>query len=96
MQKIATWTNILYIKLPVFDPDKILTHMLRYLWWIFTPWFFAATLLLMILPVMWPPAENSALEIVYRQEFYFAGETNTSFPAAIAAMTPPNASRKAD
>jgi putative peptide zinc metalloprotease protein len=47
MQKIATWTNILYIKLPVFDPDKILKHMLRYLWWIFTPWFFAATILLM-------------------------------------------------
>src|SRR5438477_6451367 len=33
MQKIATWTNILYIKLPVFDPDKILKHMLKYLWW---------------------------------------------------------------
>lgn len=47
MQKVATWTNILYIKLPIFDPNKILDHMLRYLWWIFTPWFFAATILLM-------------------------------------------------
>lgn len=32
-------TNILYIKLPIFDPDRLLTWMLRYLWWIFTPLF---------------------------------------------------------
>lgn len=48
MQKIATWTNILYIKLPVFDPDKILTAMLRYTRWIFTWWFFAFSILLML------------------------------------------------
>src|SRR5438105_14065122 len=29
-------TNILYIKIPVFDPDKVLTWMLKYLWWIFS------------------------------------------------------------
>jgi putative peptide zinc metalloprotease protein len=33
---MQTLTNILYIKIPVFDPDKLLTVMLRYLWWIFT------------------------------------------------------------
>src|SRR5580692_9289061 len=31
MQRIATWTNILYIKVPIFDPDRILTYMKRYL-----------------------------------------------------------------
>jgi putative peptide zinc metalloprotease protein len=34
-------TNILYIKIPVFDPDKLLDRMLPPLRWIFTTWFFA-------------------------------------------------------
>jgi putative peptide zinc metalloprotease protein len=33
---MQTLTNILYIKIPVFDPDKLLTWMLKYLRWIFT------------------------------------------------------------
>src|SRR3954447_16697638 len=33
---MQTLTNILYIKIPIFDPDKLLKHMLRYLWWIFS------------------------------------------------------------
>ena len=48
MQRIATWTNVLYIKLPVFDPDRLLTKMVKYLWWIFTPWFFAGSIALML------------------------------------------------
>jgi putative peptide zinc metalloprotease protein len=52
LQRIATWSNILYIKLPVFDPDKILGHMLRYLWWIFTPWFFLASVGLMLSAIL--------------------------------------------
>src|SRR5438552_357292 len=32
-------TNILYIKIPIFDPDKLLTKMLPYLRWVFTTWF---------------------------------------------------------
>jgi len=52
LQKIATWTNILYIKIPVFDPDKILTRMLKYTRWIFTWWFFAASILLMLSAVI--------------------------------------------
>ncbi|NDH05536.1 hypothetical protein EBX93_06370 [bacterium] len=35
------FTNILYIKVPVFDPDNVLKHMLKYFSWIFTlGWFF--------------------------------------------------------
>src|SRR6516164_3368703 len=48
LQRIATISNILYIKLPVFDPDKLLTRMLKYLSWIFTYWFFAASVALML------------------------------------------------
>ena len=36
LQRIATFTNILYIKIPVFDPEKLLNRMLQYLWWMFT------------------------------------------------------------
>src|SRR3954454_13670236 len=52
LQRIATISNILYIKLPIFDPDKILTRMLRYLSWIFTWWFFAASIALMAAAVL--------------------------------------------
>ena len=40
MELLATFTNILYIKLPIFDPDKLLTRMLPWLRWMFTTWFF--------------------------------------------------------
>ncbi len=33
---LAVFTNILYIKLPLFDPDKLLTWMMPYTRWIFT------------------------------------------------------------
>src|SRR3954454_6572226 len=37
---MQTLTNILYIKIPVIDPDRILQKMLRFLGWIFSLWFF--------------------------------------------------------
>src|SRR5262245_1840428 len=52
LQRVATLTNILYIKAPLFDPDKLLGHMSRWLWWIFTPWFFAASVALMLSAVL--------------------------------------------
>jgi putative peptide zinc metalloprotease protein len=36
---LQAFTNILYIKIPIFDPEKLLTRMLPYLRWIFTTWF---------------------------------------------------------
>jgi putative peptide zinc metalloprotease protein len=41
------WTNILYIKIPVIDPDRILNWMVRWLGWTFSGWFFALALGLM-------------------------------------------------
>jgi putative peptide zinc metalloprotease protein len=38
-------TNILYIKIPVFDPDRLLTAMLPYTRWIFTTWFLTLSVL---------------------------------------------------
>jgi putative peptide zinc metalloprotease protein len=45
---MQTLTNILYIKLPIFDPDKLLTKMIRYTRWIFTTPFLLVSLLVMI------------------------------------------------
>jgi putative peptide zinc metalloprotease protein len=47
----ATLTNILYIKIPIFDPDKLLRRMLPYLRWIFTTWFFALSMGVMLAAV---------------------------------------------
>ncbi|RLT19173.1 MAG: PqqD family protein, partial [Planctomycetota bacterium] len=41
---IQAFTNILYIKIPVLDPDKILVWMIQYTWWIFTSLFLYASL----------------------------------------------------
>jgi putative peptide zinc metalloprotease protein len=38
-KRLATLTNILYIKIPVFDPDRLLNRMIPYLRWIFTKTF---------------------------------------------------------
>src|SRR5437763_177917 len=52
LKRIASITNILYLKLPVFDPDRLLGHMIKYLWWIFTPAFFALSVLFMLAAVV--------------------------------------------
>ncbi|MBI1833166.1 MAG: biotin/lipoyl-binding protein [Planctomycetes bacterium] len=47
MEWMQTLTNILYIKIPVFDPEKTLVWMLQYLSWMFTWWFFIASVAFM-------------------------------------------------
>jgi putative peptide zinc metalloprotease protein len=44
---LQTFTNILYIKIPIFDPERLLTRMLPYTRWIFTTWFLIASCLFM-------------------------------------------------
>ena len=41
-------TNILYIKIPIFDPDRLLTRMLKYCRFIFTMWFFLVSVGVML------------------------------------------------
>ncbi|MFM8274991.1 MAG: site-2 protease family protein [Gemmata sp.] len=52
LRRLATVSNILYLKLPVFDPDRLLKWMYGHLWWIFTTWFFAASVGLMLAAVV--------------------------------------------
>jgi putative peptide zinc metalloprotease protein len=47
-----TLTNILYIKIPVYDPDKLLNRMLPWLRWIFTTWFFALSIATMLAAIL--------------------------------------------
>jgi putative peptide zinc metalloprotease protein len=49
---IAALTNILYIKLPLIDPDRLLNWMLPWLRFIFTTWFFVASVGLMLAALM--------------------------------------------
>ena len=48
LKRVAAVTNILYMKIPVFDPDRILTWMYKYLWWIFTTPFLILSVLFML------------------------------------------------
>jgi len=50
-------TNILYIKIPVIDPERLLTWMYPYVRWIFTPYFVIFSFALML----------SALTLVFTQ-----------------------------
>jgi putative peptide zinc metalloprotease protein len=45
---LQTLTNILYIKIPIFDPDRVLTWMLRYVGFVFSMWFFVLSVGLML------------------------------------------------
>jgi putative peptide zinc metalloprotease protein len=45
---MQTLTNILYIKIPIFDPERVLTVMLRYVGWIFSLMFFSFSVLFML------------------------------------------------
>src|SRR6266436_115355 len=45
-------TNILYIKIPIFDPDKLLTKMARYTRWVFTTTFLMLSVGVMLAAVL--------------------------------------------
>jgi putative peptide zinc metalloprotease protein len=52
LRRMAAVTNILYMKIPVFDPDRILTWLYKRLWWIFTTTFFVASILFMLAAIV--------------------------------------------
>jgi putative peptide zinc metalloprotease protein len=62
MEWMQTLTNILYIKIPIFDPEKILTLMIPYLWWMFTSLFFWMSMCFM--------ASAGILVLVHFESFY--------------------------
>jgi putative peptide zinc metalloprotease protein len=49
---LQKFTNILYIKVPIFDPERILQHMLGYVGWIFSGMFFFASVVLMVAAIL--------------------------------------------
>ncbi|VTT97087.1 m50 family : Multidrug resistance efflux pump OS=Singulisphaera acidiphila (strain ATCC BAA-1392 / DSM 18658 / VKM B-2454 / MOB10) GN=Sinac_6853 PE=4 SV=1: Peptidase_M50 [Gemmataceae bacterium] len=51
-KRFTAAVNILYLKIPVFDPDRILTWMYGYVSWVFTTWFMVASLLFILAAVV--------------------------------------------
>ncbi len=49
---LQTFTNILYIKIPIFDPEKLLSRMLPYLRWMFSIWFLLLSVGVMLSAVL--------------------------------------------
>lgn len=49
---LQTLTNILYIKLPVYDPDRLLAWMIKYTWWIFSTWFLLLSIGVMLAAIL--------------------------------------------
>jgi putative peptide zinc metalloprotease protein len=49
---MQTLTNILYIKIPLIDPDRLLDWMLPYLRWMFTSWFLAVSVAFMMAAIL--------------------------------------------
>lgn len=49
---LQSFTNILYIKIPIFDPEKLLVKMLPWVRFVFTGWFFALSVIFMLSALM--------------------------------------------
>ncbi|MBI1918512.1 MAG: biotin/lipoyl-binding protein [Planctomycetes bacterium] len=51
-QLMQAITNVLYIKIPLYDPDVLLSKMLRYLSFVFSIWFFLLSIAVMVSAVL--------------------------------------------
>src|SRR5436190_1804253 len=51
-QLMQAITNVLYIKIPLYDPDVLLSKMLRYLGFVFSIWFFLLSIAVMLSAVL--------------------------------------------
>ncbi len=67
-----TATNILYIKIPVIDPERLLTWMYPYFRWLFTPWFvlFSVGLMLAALTLVFVQWEIFSAKLPEFEEFF--------------------------
>jgi putative peptide zinc metalloprotease protein len=69
---MQTLTNILYIKIPVYDPDKLLAKMVPYSRWIFTTWFLTLSIGVMLAAIMLVATHFSTFwdRLPAKQEFF--------------------------
>jgi putative peptide zinc metalloprotease protein len=51
-RRLLAWTQLLYIQFPIFDPDKLLTRLLRRLRWVFTKGFVLASVGVMLIALL--------------------------------------------
>ena len=72
---LQTLTNILYIKIPIFDPEKLLMRMLPYCRFMFSTWFFFVSVSFMLggRRCWWPrTSRRSCSRLPSYQEFFSA------------------------
>jgi putative peptide zinc metalloprotease protein len=69
---LQTLTNILYIKIPLFDPDRVLTKMVPYTRWIFTIPFLLVSVAVMLAAVLWVATDFDAFtdKLPYTGNFF--------------------------
>jgi putative peptide zinc metalloprotease protein len=46
--RLAAWLNVLAVRIPLFDPDRLLTRLLPFVRWAFTGWFLALSAVLVL------------------------------------------------
>jgi len=86
---LQTFTNILYIKIPIFDPERILTWMLRYVGWIFSFWFFVLSVILILSAILLVLTHFSTFLAKlpsYHEFFSFKTAINLYFALAIVKV----------
>jgi putative peptide zinc metalloprotease protein len=69
---IQALTNILYIKIPIFDPDRLLARMVPYCRWIFTSTFLIASVAFMLFAIFWVALHWEAFleKLPYSHDFF--------------------------
>ena len=84
---MQTLTNILYIKIPIIDPDRILKRMTRWLGWIFSAWFFLCSIGLMLSAVVLVGVNfNKFLDKLPDYHEFFTFKTVVNLWAALAVV----------
>ncbi len=65
-------TNILYIKIPIFDPDRLLGRMVPYTRWVFTTTFLLASVAFILSAVLWVALHWEAFleKLPYAHDFF--------------------------
>jgi len=84
---MQTLTNILYIKIPIIDPDRLLKRMTRSLGWIFSAWFFLLSIGLMLSAVVLVGVQfNKFLALLPDYHEFFSFKTVVYLWCALAVV----------
>ncbi len=78
-QRLAAWSNVLYIKIPVFDPDWLLERMRPWLGWIYHPVTVLATVVFWAIALLWVAAHFDEVQSKLPEFYTFFNWHNVFF-----------------